>query len=343
MYTEKITGLISIQSLNILTLFNTSLFLLVKWGNIRPTSKQNSFISNEVFCRNILIILILSLIVIFFIGFSVPEQEGDRGKPSPIYEYSLILFLIYFHYCGFRKLYVIIGSLLVIFFSLQNFIFGGRILGIQFLLSAYIMLFMQNVKMYKVAVVMVFGFITFSFIGVARGNVLQGDFDIYSMLDDLTRKGFSLDTAYSAYYTSESFLYLLHNTTIDELHYFLAFLKSIFLGNSVEGSVLPEVSLRYVHHSYGGVFSFYFYFYLGLLGIVFSALFLSFFLNLVINLNKSNKSLIKLIVVWVVCNTFRWYLYTPLVLLRGIMFLSLAYYSASIFYKISSINNYRSS
>lgn len=326
LFTDVLSQKTTLVSLNILTLFNLFLFLLVKWDSISPNYDSNIFImpeNREIWCSNILIVL---LIAIFFVGFKRPE-EGQRGDPSPIYEYSLIFFFIFFYYSGNAKKYIIAGIILISMYSLQNFIFGGRILGIQFILCAYIMLLMHRMKMSIVISGIVAMFFLMSVVGVVRGELLSGNIDVNSILYSLVKSGFALDTAYSAYYTSESFVYILDKfLPQDILVFFWEFVKSIFVGGDPDMH-LTSISSDYVVQYGGGVIPFYFYFYLGFIGILIAACLVALYMNIIISLGKTSSGLKKCMAVWVASTTFRWYLYSPIGLLRGVILLAIVYYS----------------
>jgi hypothetical protein len=325
-FTDVLSQKTTFVSLNILTLFNLFLFLFVKWNNIRPNYNSNIFImpkNQEIWCLNILIVL---LIAIFFIGFTRPEEEGQRGDPSPIYEYSLIFFSIYFYYSGKAKKYIIAGAFLISLYSLQNFIFGGRILGIQFILCAYIMLLMHRMKMSIVITGIVTMFLIMSVVGVVRGELLSGNIDANSILSSLLESGFALDTAYSSYYTSETFVYIIDRFSTQEvLLYFWEFIRSIFVSGNPDLH-LTSISGNYVVQYGGGLIPFYLYFYLGFIGILIAACLVAFYVNIIISLEETSSGFKKCLVVWVVSTTFRWYLYSPIGLLRGVLFLTITYY-----------------
>lgn len=314
-------------SLNILTLFNLLLFLCVHWDYVPIGYKDKIFVDSTRSDRLILFFIYALLIPIFFLGFTVPEVEGQRGTPSTAYEYSAILFMLFFYYSGGQKWHTRMGLLLVGIFSLQSLVFGGRIEAIQFVLVAYIMLFMHRISMPKVMAAMGIMFVLMSVIGVVRGELLSGNADIGSIMTSLARSGFALDTAYSAYYTSESFIYVMDKFSVQEILFlFWEFVKSIFIGTDPD-MLLTSVSDVYVKHYGGGLVPFYFYFYLGVIGIFISAALVAFYLNIVIDLNKQSSGYIKCLSVWVLSTTFRWYLYTPLPLLRGVLFLTIAYFA----------------
>ncbi len=321
-----------VTSLNILTLFNALLFLFVQWDYVFPGSKTNVFVDSANCDPIILYVMYALLIPIFFLGFTIPDVEGQRGSHSTAYEYSAILFMLFFYYSGNLKWHTRMGLLLVAIFSLQSFIFGGRIEAIQFILVAYVMLFMHRVSMPKVMMGIGVMFVLMSVIGVVRGELLSGNADIGSILSSLARSGFALDTAYSAYYTSESFVYVLDKFTTQEvLVFFWEFVKSIFIGTDPD-MLLTSISNTYVAHYGGGLIPFYFYFYLGGIGIVLAVFLVAFYLNIVINLDECSSGYFKCLSVWVVSTTFRWYLYSPIGLLRGVLFLTIAYFAFSYFH-----------
>lgn len=325
-------------SFNILTLFNILVSLLVRWEKVPSGFTQNVFVDVTKKDTIILYFLYLLLIPIFFLGFTIPEVEGERGSSSAAYEYSAILFLLFFYYCGFQKWHVRFGLLLVAIYSIQSLIFGGRIEAIQFMLVAYMMLFMHKINMKKVMVAIGGMFILMSLIGVVRGALLTGDVDMSSLLRLLGERGLALDTAYSAYYTSESFIYVLDKFTPQEIIVLFGdFVKSVFIGGDPDMH-LTAVSSTYVDHSMGGVMPFFFYFYLGIIGVVISASIVAIYLNVVRNLSETTSGYVKCLSIWVVCTTFRWYLYTPLPLLRGVLFLTIAYFSfAYLHYQLNRL------
>ena len=314
-------------SLNVLTLFNLFLLVFVPWDYVLPGFQKNVFVNSDKKDVVILYVLYMLLIPIFFLGFTVPEVEGQRGTSSTAYEYSAILFMMFFYYSGKQKWHTRVGLLLVGMYSLQSFIFGGRIEAIQFILVAYIMLFMHKISMSKVMIAMGIMFVLMSVVGVVRGELLSGNADIVSILTSLAKHGFALDTAYAAYYASESFIYVIDKFSIHEiLTFFWAFVKSIIVGTDPD-MLLTSISSEYVAHYGGGLAPFYFYFYLGVVGIFFIAGITAFYLNIVNNLKSESSGFLKCLSVWIVSTAFRWYLYTPLPLLRGVLFLTIVYYS----------------
>lgn len=325
-FTDVLSQETSHISINILTLFNLFLFIFVRWNEIKPNCFYNIFVNEKNEEKWTVFILGLLLVAVFFLGFTLPEVDGERGSPSPLYEYSLIFFILFFFYSGLKRKYLYLGLFLIVMYSLQNFVFGGRILGLQFMLCAYIMLFMHKLKMPIVIIAIVIMFVLMSIIGVVRGELLSGNADVGAILSSLLQSGFALDTAYAAYYTSESFVYIIDKFSNQEIFFFFCdFVKSFFVGANPD-LILPSLSENYVHHYGGGICPFYFYFYLRTFGVLLAGLLVSFYLNIILRLSDCSSGYLKCLAVWIVSTTFRWYLYTPLPLLRGVLILTIAYY-----------------
>ena len=324
-FTSIITSKVSVVSLNILTFFNLLLFYFVRWGKIKILESTNIYFDEKRYSPYIIFSILFFLVFVFIFGFKIPEF-GERGEGSPIYEYSVVFFIFLFYYCGGIKSSINIILFFIFAFSLQCFIFGGRADGIQFLMVSYIMFFLYKIRKSIVIVLLFVLFGVFSIIGVARGELLMGNFELDSIFTSLVNSGFSLDTAYSAYYTSESFIYVLDLVSPEKIQlYTIAFIKSIVMGGNLIYS-LPYITHDYVLHYYGGLLPFYFYFFWGRVGIVLSALLVSFYLNMIINIRSNSSGIKKVMAVWITATVFRWYLYSPSALLRGALLMSIVYY-----------------
>lgn len=334
-YTQVITQKISNQALNILTIFNLSLLVFIDWLHIPNMKFVNLFYETRRQDNIVLTILTVILIFIFFYGFKLPDVTGERGSPQPIYEYAVSVFIIYFYYSG-NKISIFLGLFLVIIYSFQNFIFGGRIYGIQFILTAFLMLYVHKFTIKKLLVYASPFFILFNIIGILRGNFLIQFGDIEYYKSTFFKTGLSLDTAYSSYYTSQAIIYASNQISFSEkIHLFGDFIISIFLGESSNPNSIPQnIAYNYMHHSYGCVMPFYFYFYFGAFGSLLCVFILKFYFKIICKLRKTTHGCLKCIGVFIITHSFRWYLYSPLGLFRGVLFLVIIYYMMHVVHSL---------
>lgn len=337
LYTQIISPEVTVISVNVITLFMCLMFLIIPVSHVPPLPNINVFIDEKNKDIRVCVILLLLMTIVFFIGFDTPDIVGQRGHVKPVYEYALSFFIVYFYFSGNNKILVRIGIIYAILYAGQNFIYGGRIYGLQFVLATFFMIFMHRVSRRTIFISLGVGFALFSIIGAIRGSILYSDASWVDILNNVAKNGFALDTAYSAYYTSESFVYIsdLYETS-QKLEYFKNFIVSIFMGSTAtQDSQLAFISHRHMHHSNGGIVPYFFYFYLGTWSLIFPVLLIKYYLTKIKNITINDKGLIKCIVVFITAHSFRWYLYTPLGLLRGVLFLSIVYFGMYI------VHNYR--
>lgn len=329
MYTQTITNSISNRALNILLIFNLSLIIFIDWTKIHAMKKVNLFHEKKRKDNIVLAIMTMVLIIVFFVGFKLPDVSGERGAPQPIYEYAVSFFIVYFYYSRGNKKNILWGIFLVTLYSLQNFMFGGRIYGLQFILVAFLMLLAHKFTIRKLLIVTFPFFVIFNIIGILRGYFLTHLGDLGDFGDTIFQSGFSLDTAYSAYYTSQAIVFASDNFNLSEkMIFFGDFIVSIFLGESRNTKSIPQnIAYQYIPHSFGCLMPHYFYFYFGTLGAIMAAFILKFYLRIIYNLKESTPGYIKCIAVFIVAHSFRWYLYSPLGLFRGVLFLTIVYFS----------------
>lgn len=180
-------------------------------------------------------------------------------------------------------------------------------------------------------------FVLMSLIGAVRGSILLGDYEIMSILENLQKSGFALDTAYASFHTSSSFVVTCPKIPFEtRISQFSQFLISIFLGGRGMTDYEPAYAvLKYVPNNGGTFVSHYFYYYIGIAGTILGGALVSIYINLIRKASNNHRLYTKCVIIYVVSSTFRWYLYTPLGLLRGVLLLSILYYCCYIFFKMT--------
>ena len=336
-YVHQYSKEIECISLNILLLFNALFSILILKYECISSIEISGIIKDK--NKNSLIVFTIAavLVYVFLFGYEAPDYVGGRGHPKPIYEYSVLLFILMYYYTGNNKLLITISGLFVIAFALQEFILGGRIMALQFLLVAYTMYYIKKIPVKYFVIFGMFMLVFMTFIGDVRGAMLSANFDLSSILSSFMKEGLALDTAYSAYNTSETFVVASqHISESMILEYIKIWLLSFFIGESANPEMtLGYISQQYGFHSFGGIYPFYFYFYFGGLGILGSMVLIYPYVKHCLNVSNRSSNISNLICVFFVCHAFRWYLYNPLGLVRSLMFFVVLYYLFDWYNKLS--------
>ena len=314
-------------AINIMLFFMTCIYFFLK-----PITKMDFsaglLMSNE--SSNIIIAWGAIIIILIASIFSYTPATGDtRAGYSPLYEYSVIFFIVGLYFCGDKESYITkIYRIAMLLYVLRDFIGGHRVPGLQVLI-VYFMFFAIQRKNYKqVTIAFLFGIILLNTLAIYRSSFSLHDFSIIAGLKNISKHMFAFNTAYFAYFASLTFIATREFFTMSaRFSQFLEFLASQIVVGTV-GESLYQISRRYFAHSNGGVLPIYLFYYIGWIGAFLSGKLVSFYLNLINSVDKKSSGIKKVIMVYVIATVPRWYLYSPNQLLRGVLLLSLVYLTA---------------
>lgn len=322
---------VGITGLNILLAFSLLLLLIAPWTQKTMRKKLSLMENNR---RNPIIVYGISvvLVLIWVFGFHRPEMLGERGSPTALYEYSIVFFIVSFYYSGKERLLIGINLVLAFAFALQNFLYGGRITGLQIVIVVAICLLIDRFTIKRVIPIGSLFFIVLSGIGQVRADILYQGLNIRATLNSIFSNYFALDTAYSSYYTSMTFLDELNRTALGQrLYLFMRWMLSMLIGGkAVPDSNLADYTRQFYLHYSGGVLPYFAWFYLGTVGIILLSFYLRFLFRLITRTNAETRGLVRCISAYVCASTFRWYLYSPSQLFRGVILLCFVYGSAFV-------------
>ena len=316
LYTTYVNTPIAETGINILFFFTIGLMISVPNTNVQKANSSIFEIRKE--DQNPLIVF-AGLAACIFVYLTQFHQgvSGERGSYSSYFEYlSIVLICIFYFSGGNRKLLSIIVSMSA-FLSLMVLFNGGRAAGIEIFFILF--LFMFNKKSISLPYTILFSvlLLTCFVIGRVRGNLLNESFLDTTIEVLMENPFFTMDTAYSAYHTSLSFLDVLETTPPQEMFYLrLQYFKYIFLGSSVPDSNLSVYTSQIVAHSFGGVLPFYFYFYFGYCGIIVCLLYLR-TLFLLFNSDFQDNIIMRIMLAYFSISVLRWYLYSPSPIIRA--------------------------
>lgn len=275
----------------------------------------------------VVLLVILALILVY--GFGRPDAIGEnRGSPSAIYEYSMILFLLGFYFSGDHRSWILAFSVMLGLFALQNLIYGGRVTALQLLLILFFCVFSRKVSTGAFVSMIVAGLLVFTFVGSVRTGLVGADLqDVTNAWDDSVSRGFAWDTAYSSWHTSVTFVKYGEIIPLSEhLFLFAQWVKSVMLGGSVPLCNLAAITQPYFFHQFGGVLPVFFQFYLGPIGVILAAIYVSLIVRMVNSTcaqakEKRNTLQVSVAIsaIYVSVSCFRWILYSPSQITRGLM------------------------
>lgn len=328
-YTSLCNDPIIIEALLLLYVFMSGLLFI-------PIIKREYFV--VLFDKNrkgnILIFCggLLFLVLTFFYGFEKPEEAGDRGSPSALYEYSIIVFIFSYYYSKYRWQFALL-SLVLFLFSAQNIIFGGRVTALQLIVVFFLCIIKPNYQIKKYIPYIILAFLIFTAVGSLRGEILMGGNIFTVAIDKVISTKLALDTSYSAFYCSLTFLKVLNLTDINEHLYLLKqYVFYLLFGGSIKDCDLPIYTSSFYEHSGGGVLPFYAYFYLfGYFGV----LLLNLYIKKIFKLAFGGNNFSKCFCLYFVATTPRWFLYSPSPITRGLMFFFIIYTICTCFDRFS--------
>lgn len=306
-----------------------SCVLLFSPSKVERFGKGCELLGNPTWNTLFVVVLCIVLVLILVFGFSRPDAVGgDRGSPSAMYEYSIIFFLLGLYFAGDSRGPRLALCVLLVLFALQNIIYGGRVTALQLLLVYFFACMSKRVSSGQFMALVVLGLLLFTFLGSVRtGLTSAGMDDVGAALNESLSRGFAWDTAYSSWHTSITFV--LYGDLIppsEHLALFWQWVQTLLFGGSVPMSNLATITQPYFWHQFGGVLPVFFQFYLGPLGVVLIAVYVSVIFRLVNSVcasfrEKAGEVLaptLRICAVYVSVSCFRWILYSPSQVIRGL-------------------------
>ena len=321
-----------ILGLNILSLFTLGLFLITP--KISP-KKPISFTTSNKYNPLIALGAIIVLIFVFMYSYKRPEVIGERGGGSPFYEYSIVINILGIYYMGKNKLLKSALILISLIYALNEFIFGGRVTGLQYIIVMFLCIEVDKISL---RVVIPLGFIVAAImfsIGSLRGGVALNNsvIDLIILGISIIFKGkFVLDTAYAAHHASLTFIETMSFTPFDtRIYMFVQWLKYLFIGSSVEDSNLTTYAGQFFQHYGGGILPYWGYFYLGAFGVILILIYLRFLFRMINdNTGHTNNGFARCITVYISASVLRWWLYSPSQITRALIMFFIVYQICNI-------------
>lgn len=303
-----------------------AIFMLVLAMNYKSSDgrKEPQYLVEKINSKVAFYSVYLVLLLILVFGIKRGPLITYEVRITPIYEYASILFILLYRYTGRSKSRTKFFTLLLVAFALQDLYYGGRVTTLRLIISYALTIYYRKLTKAKIVFFSVLGIVIMTLIASYRIVYSLAVGDITKVVRSLLENFFVNDTATFAYYASGAIIYTSQMVPFSlRLQSLLEFTCSIFTGSRAFYTVanLSKFSAGFVSH-YGGSFVFsYPYFWLGFPGAIAFSILIVFMMNMFAK--HHNKVLSSYLYIVVIAGLPRWYLYGPLVLMRGILIGSL--------------------
>lgn len=289
--------------------------MMISWKYLNRTKRvTNKPVQKR---KNNYIFYVGMCILIIFLIFGYAPTIGDTYQSSTrtIYEYCLIIFIVTWFYSGNSKTknYILHGYAIV--YVLQALSMGDRSSAFPMLLIIFLI---NNIKIdiKKLAALAIGGILISNLVSAYRltfsfsqlREVFSTNYGVTALLSD---------TVSQSYYTGISIINvrdLIPNT----MTYFFDFLGGIIMGGSFGNADVGAVANGYLLNKGGGFYFSWFYFWFGFIGVILGSITLGYVIRWFFS---STNNYMKLYKIAIVGMSFRWYLYTPFVLFRTVLFM----------------------
>jgi len=323
-----------------LLVFLSTLSLLLPL-NIKKFGFGDGLFGREQSNPAIVVLVSIYLIAILTIQFMQPKVDignnrlgfaAEVGILGQLYEYSIIFFIVGFILSGKSLWCRNLLTVIAIAFTANTMLAGSRVSVLQMLLVIFFFRASEHMTWKSIAPILFAVLFVNISIGVFRMAFWTIDARIVAdKFVEMLTSGLPWDSAYFAWHASVTF-YAYDDLTngANNMYCFGQWLLSIPLGTSaVADSYLPSVTHQYFIHYHGGILPAYFDFYFGTIGVIAIGSVVAFVFRLINNniqkwVDESTLLLTPYIVqsccVWLTVTVFRWYMYSPSPLTRGLIF-----------------------
>ncbi len=320
----------SLIGLNCLLIFYCIISIMI--NQFKPLKLDKNFFTHNNSNKKTYTLTIFIILVIIF-AFLNNLFFHIVSNSEQIYEYCLMLFIFGFYYAGNNKKLRTILSILLISFSGYTLAIGGRVPILQMLIAFFIMNMIYKYNYKKIIFFTFLGIIAFTIFGIYGDHLdWNTEFSFKFILDEVLSRRLSLDTSISAYFTGLTFVDYTNYITIQErLSNLVDYIKYTFLGSYANYKSIPDITISHYVHYYGGYITSYFYYWLGIPGVVLISSYIGYLFKKIVNLKNTSSSFLKLYCVYIIATIPRWFLYFPTALFRGTLIFIILYICINIF------------
>lgn len=296
-----------------------NLFITQSWIN----NKALSLNSNEIVRKENSIIAYVgtfTMYAILLLGYDTSALSGGSyiSNSNPLIEYAIVIYAIVWFYSSKNISINILLKIYAALYILYSLSFGDRSAAFLMILLYYLLYVGKRYKL-TISKLLLLAIIAISLSNFVAELRADSNLEISNIINNALQRGMYSDTVSYSYYAS---ITLTATNHLDDTFLpFIEYLKSWIVGgsNSEFSNLANYVKDNHLYNVGGGLYTSYFYFGLGYLGVILGALLLGFTLRNVYS-HKGNLAIIYQILIPVL--SIRWYLYGPTSLYRSIFIVS---------------------
>ena len=245
----------------------------------------------------------------------IPKHVSGQYESveNPIYEYSILLFILAWLYSNKMKNFTFCMIVYAIAFAGVFLIVGDRSSASMYLIFLLVIFYRGKMNFGKMVFVSCGAILFFNFFAIIRHST---DLTLVNLFEQMLERGLYQDTASWAYYTSIAIVGVTYHFT-DRILLFGGFLSSL-LGIDSEYSSMAIFAREYSSEFYnagGGIFPSHFMAWLRYPGVILSAIMVGILIKKIF-LCRSRVSLFYSLLI--VVFGIRWYAYSPTNLFRSV-------------------------
>ena len=307
----------------IIFLFIIDLFISKYSDKIKENKYENTTI--EFKYRKVLI-YIMNSFLIFTLLYHIANKITVN---SSWFEYSIYIFILSLYFSKQDKKLKIFTELILVAFSIYSLKNGDRIAVLQFLITDFLINYINKLSIKQIILIMMGGIFAFTFLGL-YGDILDFGRDFEKLNVEYTiakikERRFALDTSVSAYFSGLSIIDLkdiFENT--DRIMNGIEYFTRYTLLGTISAYKDPSVIVRDYQVNYGGAFlTTYFYYWFGKIGVIL----ISCYVGYLLKKTMTSKTLYGyLLNIFIIATVPRWYMYIPTLLFRGILIFNIIYF-----------------
>lgn len=303
------------------------------WGaskNIR----SNTIVKTKISSKSIGVICFFATVITLIFGFDFSViGSGSRGGISAAFEYAIIFFTIGYYYAAqIKPVRWLLNSMVFVYAALA--LLAGERIGVLQIILVPVMLYYGEKLAPRVLILgVIVGIVFMNFIGIYRDSFTGGSVDLGNFFLKVVNEKMTFNGADHALYTSLTMQLMAQRDSFwFRIQHGAQYVLCILLGDK---AWLQHYTFKFYPHSYGGYAPQILYYYYGWIGVAIGAIIVGRLINIALKKTVSmdtgtHEDYWSILLVIVASTTFRWFMYSYILIFRTLLFYTIVYFAFKI-------------